>query len=288
MFASMLANNNSGKLIVEPFGGLGNRMRTILAGVTLNRVLNKNMEVIWDIGHDLNCAYELLFEKSDLFEITLKSNSKYKVLSSYNDDFLKRQAIKIVNKANGLDLTIEEQDLKKTFYKNDYNTLSLRAYKNIYIRTCQTFLYSEEWRVFKPIKAIQHRISEITDTYTTTTIGIHIRRGDNTVSVEKSPFNLFKEAIEQEISKNKEVRFYLSTDDIFTQNQLLTDFGDKITIQKNKDLSRTTLKGIQDALVDLYCLSKTSKIIGSYWSSFTETAAAINKTPLFTVNKDKA
>ena len=30
---------------------------------------------------------------------------------------------------------------------------------------------------------------------------------------------------------------------------------------------------MQDALIDLWCLAASRKIIGSYWSSFTDTAA---------------
>jgi hypothetical protein len=36
---------------------------------------------------------------------------------------------------------------------------------------------------------------------------------------------------------------------------------------------RSEPAGVQDALIDLYCLAKTQKILGSFHSSFSEEAA---------------
>ena len=37
---------------------------------------------------------------------------------------------------------------------------------------------------------------------------------------------------------------------------------------------------MQAAVVDLFVLSKTRRLIGSYWSSFTDTAAELGNLPL--------
>ena len=284
----MAGSSYLGRLMVEPLGGLGSRMHAIVAGVSLNRLLNKKMSVIWDTGPGLNCPYDFLFKRNTYFDVIPKSKSGYRPLSSFNDNFLKRQLTKVANKVNGIDLAIVEQDLKKTFYQNDYDTLSLLDEGTVYIKTSEAFLYSNEWRILKPIHQLQDRISEISASFASHIIGIHIRRGDNTSSRAQSPFFLFYDAITNEIAENKGARFYLSTDDIQTQKQLLNDFGDKITVQQNKDFSRATITGVQDSLVDMYCLSKTSKLIGSYGSSFTEAAAAIQKTPLVILDKDNS
>ena len=53
-------------------------------------------------------------------------------------------------------------------------------------------------------------------------------------------------------------------------------YGDKvITIEMN--LNRFDAKGMQYALLDLYCLSLCSKLIGSYFSSFTEVSVSYNR-----------
>ena len=52
-----------------------------------------------------------------------------------------------------------------------------------------------------------------------------------------------------------------------------------IISNETRDLSRDSVNGVKDALLDLMCLSKTDKIIGSYFSSFTDIAADINGIP---------
>ncbi|MDR2121881.1 MAG: hypothetical protein LBP34_02035 [Flavobacteriaceae bacterium] len=40
-----------------------------------------------------------------------------------------------------------------------------------------------------------------------------------------------------------------------------------------KVLDRNLKQGIQDAVVDMFCLANTQKIYGFYWSSYSEIAA---------------
>ena len=61
-------------------------------------------------------------------------------------------------------------------------------------------------------------------------------------------------------------------------------FEGKIIVYK-KEMNRDTPNGIRDAVVDLYCLSKTKYIYGSYWSSFSDIAARIGEIRLITLNK---
>jgi len=48
---------------------------------------------------------------------------------------------------------------------------------------------------------------------------------------------------------------------------------------------RNSLQGMQDALVELYTLSRTSRIIGSMQSSYSETAAQIGRIQCEFINK---
>jgi hypothetical protein len=51
---------------------------------------------------------------------------------------------------------------------------------------------------------------------------------------------------------------------------------------------RNLQKGIQDAVVDMYCLAGCQKIIGSYFSSFSEVAAQINGIELNQIYQETA
>ena len=54
-----------------------------------------------------------------------------------------------------------------------------------------------------------------------------------------------------------------------TQEELKQYFpAEKLIVYEEKVLDRDSKAGIQDALVDMLCLSKCQKILGSYQSTF--------------------
>ena len=57
-------------------------------------------------------------------------------------------------------------------------------------------------------------------------------------------------------------------------------FPGRIVAQPVQSVRRDTLAGMQDAVVDLFCLSRTRKLLGSYWSSFSDMAAELSGIPL--------
>lgn len=84
--------------------------------------------------------------------------------------------------------------------------------------------------------------------------------------------------MKEEIKMNNDVCFYLASDSMEEKKRLTAIFGDRI-ITHWKPVSRSTPEGMQDALVELYTLSRTQKMIGSYYSSYSETAAEIGNIP---------
>ena len=55
-------------------------------------------------------------------------------------------------------------------------------------------------------------------------------------------------------------------------------------ITTDAELQRNTLTGMQDAVVDLWCLAATSLVVGSYYSSFSDTATELGGQPLEIIN----
>lgn len=119
-------------------------------------------------------------------------------------------------------------------------------------------------------------------------VGVHIRGTGNAESISRSPTEMFERAIKTEIEKNPNAQFYLATDPAEEQQRLISIFGTRIIVNASKTLSRKTQQGMVDALVDLICLSRSAKIFGSYWSSFSETAAALGKTELIVLQNPKS
>lgn len=265
-------------IIIEPFGGLANRMRVIASGLWLQKKLDSELTCVWSQNLDLNTGFDLLFEKIDGLNIKSKS-SKYKYLKStkYKNDF-KLHISRLINKVIGVDYYIKEQDYFDQVWTNEIDIVSVsEKYRNVYIKTCEEFgdNYSEFQR-FVPIKQLLTKINDIETQFDSNTIGLHIRRTDNTQSIEHSPLELFIETINLNIEKNMNLSFFLSTDDIDVENELIARYGKRIITYK-KEFSRQTIVGMQDAVVDLFCLSKTALIYGSYWSSFSDIASRIGK-----------
>ena len=90
--------------------------------------------------------------------------------------------------------------------------------------------------------------------------------------------------MEEEVEKHPNVVFYLATDDFAVKNEICRRFGGKV-LTLPTPTCRKSLAGIQNAVVDLWCLAHTKRLIGSYWSSFTDTAAELGRIPVTIVRK---
>lgn len=128
--------------------------------------------------------------------------------------------------------------------------------------------------MFIPQDDIQRRIDEVVAGFSERTIGVHIRRTDNTVSIQSSPIENFTTMMDAEIKKNVNTKFYVASDDDEVKESLKSKYPDRI-ITLMDDTDRNSLEGMKFAVLDLFSLSKTNKIIGSVGSSYSQIAAEI-------------
>lgn len=164
----------------------------------------------------------------------------------------------------------------------------LRREEDVYINSYSKFYHVGEYDVFKVKEHIQQKINLILPENREHLVGVHIRRADNIKSIEQSPTELFINAMWEVIKKDDKAVFYLATDSHNEEKQLISEFGDRIIVNVDKELNRNSKQGIIDALIDLKGLSASKKIIGSYWSSFSETASLLDgKKELLIINRDR-
>jgi hypothetical protein len=262
-------------IILEPTGGLANRIRVIATAIHLKKQLNCRLMVIWNENYELNCPFNQLFEPIDEFVI-IKKKRLYNYVSRSAQPTLKGRILaKLKNKLTGIDYCITDEDVVKI---DIYQTL--KDYKTSYIKTCQALNNSTTgYNLFKPIALIRQKITALTNGFSSNTVGIQIRRTDNSFSITNSPVELFIDKMHQLVSSTPDVSFFLATDDADVETDLKKLFGDSM-ISQPKELSRETVIGMQDAVTDFFALSKTNRILGSYWSSFSEVAAELGNTPL--------
>ena len=148
-----------------------------------------------------------------------------------------------------------------------------------WIRTCFPFYSTPDFSWVRPKPRIMDRINAFSRVFGDHCIGVHIRRTDNRAAIDGSPLSLFEEKMDEEIRQDDQVRFFVSTDDASVKDDLRRKYGDRVLFCEDV-ASRYTRKGEEDAVVDLMLLSRTRKIYGSYWSSFSEVAAGITGVPL--------
>lgn len=268
-------------IILEPLGGLANRMRVIASGIWLKRQLDTELLVIWKENYELNCSFNDLFEPIPDIQLVPKSQ-KFQFLKPTNQPSrLQRLKAKCFNTLLGVGYFIDDNDFSARIWPEKLDILTTaKKHKTIYIQTCQEFGDNiNAFQLFKPISKLLLAISKVTVYFNSHVIGVHIRRTDNHQSIKHSPVNLFISAMQTAVEFKPDTIFFISSDDSETKKQLKDIFGDKV-FTLDVSVNRQSVEGMQNAVVDLYCLAATKQLFGSYWSSFSEIAARINNIPL--------
>jgi hypothetical protein len=274
--------NERGKIILIPTSGLANRLRITVLAMRLAKETGKELIIYWYKNLELQAEFKDLFV--DFASIRVRNLPlKYKIWMKMRPVSSKLFGIeKWYLKLFNFDFVFLD-NMAEDVWKNRLNLPEkVGKSKNVFICSCQEINHFNlmDYQLFEPVSIIQNKINTVAERFTSNTIGVHIRSTDNVHSIKNSPFHLFQEKIEEEILINPDVNFFLATDNEGYQNQLLLKFGrDKILFYK-KEFSREKVQGIKDAVVDLFCLSKTSKIYGSYFSSFSEVAGRIGQIPV--------
>lgn len=254
-------------LLIEPSGGLCNRMRAIDSAIALGRTLERPVILLWNRGPELNCRFQALFQHSTpITEIHDRDgySSLGRLKMRVTDSIATIMGYAKVDQSHIMHLAKSQADL-----------LDFCAGRKILIRTYSRFFPNPTpYGDLMPIPSLRKQIESLRPQLMDA-IGVHIRRTDNRAAIEKSPMEAFIAAMEQALVDDKGVRFFVSTDDPSVLAAVQHRFGASIISYPKRGYARNDPSSIEDALVDLYCLASCRRIIGSYWSSFTDTAASI-------------
>lgn len=262
-----------------PVGGLANRMKAIDAAAALAQEAQTSLHIIWFKDSGLNCRFNQLFKPFRQKGVTIKEATWIDKLiydrPRRKNFYLPRLFQRIL-----FDTCIYEQKATRLFYRH-FDFLSWAKNKKAYIASC-VYFYPQSLRplfeIFQPCPEIQKRVDTCCKSFTSPTIGIHIRRTDNIGSITHSPTSLFIERMYEEINQDKKCLFYLATDSEEEKKRLKSIFGKRL-ITSPRSADRNSIHGMKDALTELYILSRTCKILGSMQSSYSETAAQISGIP---------
>jgi hypothetical protein len=89
--------------------------------------------------------------------------------------------------------------------------------------------------------------------------------------------SLFSRVIKDILKKEPRMCFFVAADNQEAKDELTTEFGPGTIYTLNGVCADRSTKCMQSALAELYILGNTTgRIIGSYWSSFSEMAGILN------------
>ena len=253
-------------VIIQPSGGLCNRMRVINSSLELAKRKGTKLLVLWYCADELNAPFEALFQLVDEFQVIN--------FTSLKD--LRKLWYQLTARTKISNADIENNKTNGILNQDFFDSIKLPAY----IFTWEHFYPADEYfKLFKPTAELQKRIDEVTKHFTKDMVSVHIRRTNQVTSIAYSKTENFIDLMNREITENPDVKFFLATDDKDEEALLRKTFPGRIVSNENRTLRRDSLDGMYDALLDLYCLARCKKIIGSYYSSFTDTAAALGNIP---------
>jgi hypothetical protein len=250
-------------LHLQVVAGLANRIRAMVSGMTLASDLNIQLKVYWFPYHPAAvCHFDSIFDKT--------------TLPSW-------MSISAMDLGIGPD-TLSENDTYEMLRNWDKTSdLYIKSY-GVFYRP-NMFRWLAHLRSLRAAPRIQQELEDRTSALDfKKTVGVHVRRGDNTKAIEASPLDLFLKEASQYPADTK---FLVATDDLVVKASFQSQFPDRC-IFPAKRLVRTSEEGMREAAIDFFALAKTSKILGSAHSSFSEMAALYGSAELKIIKRSPA
>jgi len=260
-------------IALEPIGGLGNRMRVLDSGIALSRYTGCELHVVWTIRNQMPCRFE------DLFEVPAAFTSLRQVR---DPRFLRWLRLRRARAAYARFIDIPEAS---RLVAAGESFVALANTPGVMIRTYNRFFTNATpYAELVPAPSIRQALDRYRELLPRM-VGVHIRRQDNRQSIAISPTEQFLHKMRLELEQEAATEFFLATDDLREEALLRREFGARIHTHPKKSVRRGARRAAVDAVVDLYCLAGCRKLLGSYYSSFTDTAAAIRGIPLEIVGR---
>ena len=261
-------------IVSTNIGGLCNRIRCLSSCIRYAKKNNIGYKVYWEIldsyekhTHILNCEFGKLFSNKFETKNISKTNLSYK------------HHCLIFFEQDNIPINFNNFDSKcgKKFSKSDrYNRNIDFMYNKIPEKIKEDYI--ECFKVLKPIYDLQEKIDNFSNKFNDKTVSVHIRSWNRNGEKSRRD-NLFNiQKFENEMKKyNNDYTFFIATDSKDVQNYFLreSELKNRIFIyprETDLDTSRDFPEGVQEDLIELYLLSKNNYIIGSHFSTFTETA----------------
>ena len=274
---------------VAPGWGMGNRIIPVGCVLNLATELNYRPVVFWPQDEAIGqTRFEDLFESTNLpFELVEGFEAKVMRAVLFGNlrtvSPLKRMGLKPLRFLASLqyDKIIELESMESQLEFRHQIATDLLSFRKIALSTFGFIRYGCDVSWLKPAPHIARRITELKQKFAPNTVGIHIRGTDLRLPIWGNripPFDGIVARMRTEIELDPNVKFFIASDGD-KYGEVISDLFKDRLIEFKKSATRETVRGQQDAVVDLFGLAATSRIICWRFSTFSNLAAMIGNNP---------
>ena len=266
------------KITFVPVGGLANRLRALASAIVLSQKTHSRLHVYWFCDWALRAPFSSLFQPLHLDGV------HFHEASACRHFLLDRPRSKNLR----LPRLYQCLAFRSAVYERSFFPLYERGFDfpawvnkhhNVYMASYSIFQPYEDVflrQLFIPIPEVMDEINRRSRAFTAGTMGVHVRRTDNIASIDKSPLEAFYARID---TCPKTATIFLATDSDDVKECMRQRYGERI-ITSSSTADRDSVSGIREGIIDMFLLSRTSCILGSFQSSFSVMAAQMGGIPL--------
>ncbi|MBQ0049925.1 MAG: hypothetical protein KBT12_06805 [Bacteroidales bacterium] len=262
------------KIDIVPYCGLGNRINVLANALALQTVAQHEITLFWDKTWDCRAWFDELFLPIEglrvqrLSKFYMKSPGKRQLwLPRLLRSFVYDKCYKARRIHDSEMLLTKTPTDGKIFVEGN------RPF-------CPVVEQSMLSRYFVPIPEIQQRIEQFVARYTSYTIGVHVRRTDHRAVIASNPLEGYVAEMKRQQKHHPNCLFYIASDDTSVKAFMRSLFPGRVLTLEELSLDRNSVSGMQDSVLELFCLAKANLIIGSKGSTYSALATKLFDTPI--------
>lgn len=264
---------------------MGNRLRSLASAAVISAKTKRHLRVIWKSDNHCSADFYDLFDKNQTFD----------VYNSIDKKELSNKNIQIYN-------YMEPEVGAKKYVNIEHNTDKHIYVKSAYIlssKLVQESQISEFLRNLVPSAPVRKIIDSFPDM--SRCIGVHIRNKSpkNEIKLNKNEYptdgwndlmkyrkaakaEVFISEMEAIMTKDPDTCFFVSGDNEASKTSIQKAFETSHVWVLEGSCDDRTVNCLHKALAELYILGRTKRILGSFWSSYSEVAGLlVGKRPIY-------
>jgi len=260
-------------LIVEPLGGLANRLRVVASASLTAPAAGRRIELRWRRDRACGASWDELFAPR-FTSCDGEHPAEAHIYDRELSNFARPGSGDVVEDPAAVVLV-------RTCFQFRPSTMSIDEF----VAGKAAF-----YRGLIPVPVVQQRLDELAARLAgAPTVGVHVRRSDlvlaGTPPERISPTSRFIARMRELLAAEPKTRFFLATDDRQEEARIATAFPGRVLTQPERELARSDATAMQHALVDWLALARSGRILRSAGTSFSREAAIAGGVPRETIRR---